>query len=187
MNMKTNSAIAILGLSLMLALPAQARDKHHYGDHHGFRDYAKVIDVQPVFRTVSVEQPARECWKEDVRHPVKRHVRGQDEAAGTLAGGLIGGAIGHHLGGDDPGAVIAGTLIGAAIGHDAARQQPRPAREYYISQETRCNHYTEYREVKQQDGYTVSYRYRGEVFTTHMNHHPGKRIRIRVRIEPIDD
>jgi len=181
--MNNKIAFILLGIALCVALPAQARDKDHRGHHHHkFHDYAQVIDVEPVFRTVTVPQTEQECWNEDVRRPVRRQVQ-RDDAGSTLVGGIIGGAIGKHLGHGDPGAMIAGTIMGAAIGHDAASQE-RSSHEYYLAQEHRCHEYTAYHEERQQDGYNVTYRYHGEVFTTHMDSRPGRRLRVRVIVEP---
>jgi len=182
--MNSKNLILTLGIALCLAAPVQAHDKEHRRQAGSkFRDYAQVIDVQPVFKLVSVAEPSRECWNESVKKPVRRHVRNRDSAGGTLVGGIIGGAIGKHFGGGDPGAVIAGTLVGAAIGHDASSQN-QTSREYYLAEERRCHEYTEYRQEKQQDGYTVTYRYHGEIFTTHMDRDPGTRLRVRVIVEP---
>jgi|GEM_PF-1780007 len=35
------------------------------------------------------------------------------------------------------------------------------------------------------DFYQVTYRYKGQVFSTRTLHHPGKSIDIRVRVEPV--
>jgi len=181
MNAKT--VLITLGVAMFLAAPVQARDRDHR-PHSGnkFWDYAHVIDVQPVFRNVSVPEPARECWNEQVNQPVRRQVQREDSARGTVVGGIIGGAIGQHLGGHDPAAVITGTLVGAAIGHDMAHQQQ--SRDYVVVDQRRCHEYTEYREVTQQDGYMVTYRYHGEVFTAHMDQRPGRRLRVKVSVEP---
>ena len=183
--MNTKTVLFTLGIAMCLVVPAQAHDREEQGRHRNkFHDYAQVIDVQPVYRTVSVPAPARECWKEDVRKPVKRHVRDEERAQSTVVGGIIGGALGHHFGGNDPGAVIAGTIVGAAIGHNVAEQQPR-SRDYYLVEQRRCQEYTEYHEEKQQDGYMVTYRYHGEVYSAHMDRRPGRRIRVKVSVEPV--
>jgi len=183
--MNTKLVLISLGVALCIAAPVQARDKdHHRRVGNQYRDFAQVIDVQPVFRSVSVPQTAQECWNEQVNQPVRRQVRSNDTAGATVVGGIIGGAMGKHFGGRDPAAVVAGTLLGAAIAHDAASHSQQ-RNEYVVVEQRRCHEYTEYRQEEQQDGYIVTYRYEGEIFTAHMNSHPGRRIRVKVSVEPI--
>lgn len=39
--------------------------------------------------------------------------------------------------------------------------------------------------IQKLDGYAVTYRYLGELFTTRMRNHPGRKIPIRINIEPV--
>src|SRR5690606_24309991 len=75
-----------------LAAGTAAADKHR-----GPKDYvhAKVVDVDPIVRYVTVQRPRRECWSEVI------YERGRPAtvAGPALAGGLIGGAIGRQFGG----------------------------------------------------------------------------------------
>jgi uncharacterized protein YcfJ len=59
----------------------------------------------------------------------------------------------------------------------------RPGRPYVIV-EHHCEIRTEYHNQSRIDGYHVTYRYQSRHFTTRKDHHPGKRIRLRVRVEP---
>ncbi len=59
----------------------------------------------------------------------------------------------------------------------------RPRRHYAIV-ELHCEIQTEYHNEERIDGYNVTYRYRGRHFTTRMKRDPGRRIRVRVRVEP---
>lgn len=54
----------------------------------------------------------------------------------------------------------------------------------YITIEHRCDIRTEYRDKSRIDGYKVTYLYQGRRFTTRKDHDPGKRIRLRIRVEP---
>ena len=90
-----------------------------HAEHDSF-EYAKVIQVTPVYREIKTTVPVKECWQEPVRREqVVRH--GSHSAGGTLAGGLIGGIIGHQFGkgSGQKLATAVGTIVGAQIGHDA--------------------------------------------------------------------
>ena len=183
--MKAIAKLLIMGLAVTMISPALAGKKHHRHEQNSYYDYARVINVVPVYRTVEVAVPRQSCWNEQVRQPVRRHVH-NDSSEGMLVGGLIGGVIGHHLGrgGDRDMATIAGTLIGAAVGHDQGSQRV-DSREYYIQDRQRCATRMDYRTEQQQDGYQVTYRYHGEIFHTHMDRRPGKRVRIAVQVAPV--
>ncbi|MGB7214402.1 MAG: hypothetical protein WBE98_05115, partial [Gammaproteobacteria bacterium] len=57
--------------------------------------YAKVVDVDPIVRRVSVTRPRQECWDEVVYTQEPRY----GVAGHALAGAIVGGAIGRQFGG----------------------------------------------------------------------------------------
>ena len=169
-------------ISLAIVTSGSALAGHRYdNDREFFIDEAKVIEVNPIYTTVRVSIPQEECYQEEVRTPVShRHSDGT-----AVVGGIIGGVVGHKLGHGKAGATIAGTILGAAVGKEAGRD-----RDYYserVSYEDRCTTRVSYRTEERIDGYNVTYRYKGEVFTTRMDHHPGKQIRVRVHVSPVVD
>jgi uncharacterized protein YcfJ len=163
-------------LTLSMSVTAGHRDR--------YRDSAKVIDVEPVFRTVEISEPERHCWDEEVNHYVPRH----GTYTGTVLGGIIGGVVANSVSrgrgrGRDT-ATLAGTLLGGAIGHDLSHH--RRGGHYTTTYERRCEttHHTRYEE--ELTGYNVTYRYKGRVFTTFTTEHPGERIPVRVNVRPIN-
>ena len=88
--LKTAFAVALL----VVAGAAGASHKHNghkqYGDspRDDLFEYAKVVEVQPIYREVQVSRPVRECREEPVYHTGNGHPK---SAGGMLAGGLIGG------------------------------------------------------------------------------------------------
>lgn len=174
--------IAITTFSALLAASPLAHAGHEWKHEQGFYDRARVIDVEPVVRSVRVSTPRRECWEEEVRRPV--YTRNNNRHGAALVGGIIGGIVGHELGEGKGGATIAGTLIGATIGSSAARGNR--SQQYYedVSYETRCTVEREYYTEERVEGYRVTYRYRGRTFTTRMPYDPGKFINLRVNVSP---
>lgn len=175
---------------LVFAAAANAGKGHGHGDKHvlGPRDelydYARVVDVRPLYREVRAREPVRECWDEPVYH-TRSH--GHKSAGGMLAGGLIGGIVGHQIG-DGRGRRVAtavGTLIGAKIGHDAVNGHDEYHEERIAGYEERCetNYRVSYESVV--DGYDVTYKYRGKTYRMEMPYDPGERIKMRIRIEPV--
>lgn len=167
----------ILGLS---AGPLAAEPKHHH-THDGarFKDRARVVRVEPIVERVRIPTEHRDCWTEEARS------RGRHNNAGMIAGGVIGGVIGNQVGkgNERPVATVAGAVIGAAVGHasDRRRRESDDART-----ETHCQVSHGYVEEERISGYWVTYRYRGETFTTQMDRDPGKFVPVRVTVSLLD-
>ena len=143
-------------------------------------DSARVIWAKPIYETVEVSRPVRECWTERVVHRGRR----ANSYTGTIAGGIIGGVVGNRIGRGDGRTVltVAGSLLGASIGHDLSARSGRPR----VSREERCEVVEHYEEQEQIVGYRVKYRYNGQTFVTRTQEHPGQRLRIRVKVNPVD-
>ncbi len=183
---RIQSGLAVLAILLSSSLSGVAMAGHDRGIKAGrsggdFYDYAKVVDVAPVVRVVRVNEPRRECWDEEV--PV--YETGYRSSTPMILGGIIGGAAGNTMGkgrGKDA-ATIAGVLLGGSIGRDIGQDHQRPATVHHVT-ETRCRQVNDYREEERVDGYDVSYRYQGQLYHTRMPYDPGKKVRIRVSVEP---
>ncbi len=177
--------IAVAGaMTLAWALPATA--DHERDDPYQY-DYARVVDVQPIVRVVTVETPVRECYQVDRVVKKRRRDRSSNVAGAAIAGGIIGGVIGNQFGsgsGRDA-ATAAGFIIGSSIAADSARASSsrtarrvkKPVRQCDISYETH--------EEERVDGYHVTYVFRGTQYRTRMRSHPGERIKVRVLVEPV--
>ncbi len=136
-------------------------------------DYARVVDVDPIFRRVAVRSPQRECWYED------RNVYARPTSATpTVLGAIIGGVIGHQIGSGHSRDVgtVAGAVLGASIGHDVSSR--------HASVETRsverCEVSARHDWEERIDGYRVTYRYEGRTYHTVMPYDPGNRVQVRV-------
>jgi len=181
--------ISLLALNLVVS-PVNAKSKHSEGYQNSHRSrvaYAQVTSVKPIYHEVRISDPVRECWKEPVTHRnVHRH--GGNTAGSTLAGGIIGGIIGHQIGRGRGNrmATMMGTAIGASIGHNSAVKNSSSTYTTQVtSYEEHCEieHQVSYEDVL--DGYEVSYRYKGKSYQTEMPYDPGKKLKVRVTVEPI--
>jgi uncharacterized protein YcfJ len=184
--MKKALLAAALGMAVILGPVANAG----YGQYERtgvFYDQARVIDVEPIKRTVHVAMPEQECWEEEVRYPAG-HANRHNAAGPMIAGGVIGGVVGHQIGrgGAKNTATILGTLIGASVAHDVAAKSAYRRREH-VAYEQRCRTVNQYRTEERIDGYWVTYRYRGETYRTRMSYDPGEYLKLRVLIEPARD
>lgn len=157
-------------------------------------DFARVVDVQPVYDEVPVSEPRRVCWNEPVTYasePRYTRYRPRNDTP-EIVGGIIGGLIGNQFGHGDgrAAATVAGFALGSAVARDAERRD-----RYYDSygpryertvNERRCEVREDYRRERQLIGYDVTYDYNGTVGRTFTERQPGTEIRVRVAVEPAD-
>ncbi len=171
--MKASKTLILTSLLGMAAAPlsAQAGTSYHR---------AEVIDVVPIMQVVRVSAPQQECWKEQVVH----RDRGHDSRAGLVVGGIAGGIIGNRFGGGNGRkvATVAGTIAGAALGDHLSRGPERS----YTTSERHCRTIDRWYDEERTVGYRVHYRFRGDNYWTEMDRHPGKTIRVRVDVTPVD-
>lgn len=178
-------AVALASVAPVSMADHEGHESRLYSKSASHIDYGKVVKVTPVYREVKVSTPVKECWQEPVtRSKTVRH--GSNSAGGALAGGLIGGIIGHQFGkgrGNKLSTAV-GTLIGAQLGHDAVRGS-HASQHSYTSYENFCEveNKVSYEEVL--DSYKVTYRYKGKKYKVDMPYDPGKRVKLRVSVDPV--
>ena len=184
MNKLNYQAVLLAGLASFTSL-AQAGPTHSRIDS-SHMVHAKVLEVRPVYREVRISVPVEECWQE----PVTRHHHveyGGNRTAATLAGGLLGGIIGHQFGkgrGQKVSTAL-GTIIGAHVGHDALGRSGHGKTTTYTSYERQCSQHQQVSYEQQLDGYQVTYRHGGKDYTTQMPYDPGDRIKLKVTVSPV--
>ncbi len=203
MNTLARSALAVIATAIFGQTALADHDSYDYDGAYGGHEsvqYAEVLDVEPIFRTVTVRTPERECWQEQVHTQTvyydDRPRRHKSTAGATIAGGLIGGVIGRQFGdgkGRDAMTVV-GTLVGSAIANSNAQRRNYRSRGYArsytepgVEYVRRCETVNRVRHEERIDGYSVTYLYNGAEYTTRTDHDPGHRIPLRVSIAPVGD
>ncbi|MGH1441176.1 MAG: glycine zipper 2TM domain-containing protein [Cellvibrionaceae bacterium] len=176
--------VSSLGLTLAAVPFAQAeKSKRHYQDYNNDYnetvDYAKVVNVKPIYETVEYSEPYKECHYEE---RVVRKRRGSDTA--IILGSLIGGAIGNELGHNKSNKRV-GTVAGAILGGSIAKDIHRSKRGYHVRDEKVCTTAYQVNYKEELRGYDVAYKYRGKTYYTTMDQHPGKKIRVAVSVRPL--
>ena len=165
-------------VAFLFSVPAWAGSNVSY-------QYARVVNAEPIVSSVRVNAPTQECWNEEIAHYRGGHSR---SATPTLLGCLIGGAIGNGLGHNKSnkrvGAVL-GAVLGGSIARDIVRHNSASATKYYTTEKV-CNTVDNYHGEERIVGYHVEYDYLGEIYSTETNHHPGKSIKVRVAIAPVE-
>ena len=142
---------------------------------------ARVVDVEPLVRYVTVDRPREECWDEIVREPVRPY----GVAGPTAAGSIVGAAIGRQFGsGNDRDAL---TVIGAVAGGVVARQRALrngagATRDVAVQ---RCEVVSDRAREQVIDGYLVTYRLDGRNYTMQTDRHPGEWVQLAVNARPV--
>jgi len=174
------SLLISLPLSTITAAPPSTLHNKHHSGAQKHTDYAKVTDVDPIYKTVSHRVPERSCWTETVYEPVSSSSSYTPTILGTLIGGAIGNEVGHSNKNKKVGAV-AGALLGASIaGNYSNSSNKSVARDTEVCE---TQHRTEYEE--RLVGYNVQYRYQGRTYHSRMDRRPGSRIKVAVQVKPV--
>lgn len=131
------------------------------------RPSERIVDVPVSAVHAVVGAPEQRCWVE--RQQVSEPSR--PNAGGVIAGALIGGILGHQVGGGTGRdiATAGGAVAGAAIGNNMANQNNSYARDVRRC-ETVGNQKPEY--------WDVTYNYRGVQHRVQMSAPPGSTIAI---------
>ncbi|HEX6999285.1 MAG TPA: glycine zipper 2TM domain-containing protein [Gammaproteobacteria bacterium] len=158
---------------------------HHHHHYRGHADvvYARVVDVEPIVRYVTVERPRQECWQEVVYEPVHR----TGVAGPTIAGGIVGAAIGRQFGsgsGRDAMTLI-GSVAGAVVANQRAVRNQAYAGGTRAVTVDRCEVVPERFTEERIDGYRVTYVYEGRRHVMHSATRPGDRVALAVSAVPV--
>lgn len=175
--------LVIVGISLSMLAPGDAMAGHRHKDRdHHYRDSgrvvsARVVKVKPIYETVRIARPETNCRK---HRGHRRHHRSESYTP-TVLGALVGGVVGNQFGSESgrTAMTVAGSLLGASLGNDVGRHGRHKYRDH------ECQTVTYYDTREELVGYRVKYRYKGARYWTRMDHHPGKRIRVRVDVRPV--
>jgi uncharacterized protein YcfJ len=183
--MLANKFLAVAVLGFLGATTALADDGYKSGRGRAYGHYrqapavvrARVVDVEPLVRYVTVNRPREECWDEIVHEPVRRY----GVAGPTLAGSIVGAAIGRQFGsGNDRDTLtVLGAVAGGAVAHRRAIRNGAGATRDVAVQ--RCEVFNDRVREQVVDGYLVTYRLDGRHYTMQTDRHPGEWVQLAAR------
>ena len=171
----------VITITVMICLPFMAAANRY---NNGSINYGKVIEVEPIYQSVSIPEERQVCDRRQNNRYNNRNRRDGNHAGRAILGGIIGGAIGNRFGsgsGRDASTAL-GVLIGAGIGANKGHHHNKR----YRSNRRNCYIETHYREEDRFMGYDVTYDYNGNLYQTQMQEHPGDRVRLRVNVDVVD-
>lgn len=145
--------------------------------------WAKVTHVQPITQMIEQYIPQKHCWNEPIRY--KQPKAHRQNNSGAIIGTIVGGAIGNNISRHGRSGTIIGAVIGASVGHNLTKQNnPRPRPNSFHRNQRRCQMTERVSYQEKVIGYDVSYRYQGNEYQTQMDHHPGRKIRVKMSVQP---
>ena len=200
-NIKNLFLSIAVGTVLCASVPLQAGGGYEHSNKSDrqksrYQEYARVINVEPLYRSVRVEEPRQQCWEERV--PVNdRHYQSNSGRSGRsytpdILGAVVGAAVGRKFGsgrGQDA-ATVAGAVLGGSIGRDVRRRRDGYNRGHGDYDTTRyefverCETVSDYRTEERVDGYRVEYEYDGRRYWTQTDYDPGNQIAVNVSVRP---
>ncbi len=194
--------LAVASVVTLISVPVAAKKYRSYTNEA--YDYAKVVNVDPVYETYQVNNPVEHCYDEQVRvrgdHHRDRRYKRHDSKTPEIIGGIIGGAIGNRIGKKGGGkardvATVVGAVLGGSIARDVKHNNRYKNERYYDDRyNTRSDRYETVQRCETRDSYTtrqelvgydVTYKYRGNVFYRQLDQHPGDRIKVKVTVDPV--
>ncbi|MDB5870770.1 MAG: glycine zipper protein [Ramlibacter sp.] len=136
----------------------------------------RVYDAPVTSVRAVMGSPTERCWVE--RQQVSEPARGDRNVGGAIAGALIGGILGHQVGGGSGkdiatvGGAVAGGVIGSNVGRDGNTTSSRDVR--------RCENTTSGTPAY----WDVTYNFRGRDHQLQMSAAPGQTIAVNGNGEP---
>ena len=167
--MKISFVTGALAGAVLVTAGSAVAGYHMYEAAHS----AKVLSAKALTRTVKT--PRQDCHDETVTHT--KPVKDQDRLIGTGLGAVVGGILGHQVGGGS-GKTVA-TVAGAAAGGYAGNkiQQKTQQGDTYTTTEQRCS--TVYDRKEEPAGFDVVYEYNGQVHHLHSDKDPGSSLPVK--------
>ena len=156
-SMSTRFAVIVSTLCLVLAAGCRPALADEV---EAFTDYARVTEVTPILESVDTPIPNERCWD---------HSRAD------------GGEAEHLADHDSPLPYDDDRRVASSIGNDIRNEQRRRR----MAQWQQCNRLREQPGQRRVVGYNVRYRYGGETFLRRMKQEPGRRVRVRVELQPV--
>ena len=161
-----------------------AQNDQKMAENDGF---AELIAAVPVTKQVQIPTSSRECNTVPVTYNQTVQRKQTSTPTNVIVGGLIGGVLGNQVvnGSKRDAATVVGAATGGYLGYERAKRKNAPETVQRTRYEERCHTVRGTRSELQADGYDVTYRYQGQVYTTRMETPPPARFPVAINVEPV--
>ncbi|QJQ96458.1 MULTISPECIES: glycine zipper 2TM domain-containing protein [Halomonadaceae] len=166
-----NKSIVIGATLAVFGLGGLAVGAYQVQNYAAAPQYADILRVDTVSRTVETPREVCENVVVSQRAPVQDHHR----IAGTAAGAVVGGLLGNQIGGGS-GKKLA-TVAGAVGGGFAGREVQGRMQNGNVTTTTQRQCHTVVDSQEEFQGYDVEYRYEDRVYSVRLDEAPqGSRV-----------
>lgn len=168
--MRINTLLVPLMATMTLAAHAET-----------FVDTARVRHVEPQYENISVPRDA--CSTSWVNEP--QRLQSERNYGGAVIGGVAGAVLGNQVGKGHgrEAATALGAVVGAFTGDHVSNRNR--ADRYGQTQRQVQSCQTVYDVQQRLTGYQVTYDYQGQQYTALMPNDPGRRLQVRVSVNPV--
>lgn len=178
--------LLITSVLLFLAISPLVQAKHdrrYQSNHeHNRGEFkAKVINITPVYKYMTVNQPQIYCAPAQIRstyrwsHDSRRHYKNS-----AIVGGVLGGVIGHAASDKNHkglGAIL-GAVIGSSLVHNIGYVNNNHSHNIPVKRDKCVVTPRKTNKIRVLEGYKVTYRTQGKIYQTFRQNKPQKYIRI---------
>lgn len=171
--MKSSLRTSIVFAAIALASAASFAQN---GSSNSFEDFGNVQSVSPNFESLPQQQQVCDSNSYD-QQPQQQ---GNNNGSGTLIGAIAGGLLGNQVGGGN--GRTAATAVGAVVGALSGQSISNGQGNGYQQPQSRCR--MVYTNSNRQNGFLVTYEYKGRSFTTVTRNDPGRQIRLAITAVP---
>jgi uncharacterized protein YcfJ len=185
-----NKLMVAGALSVPLAAGAAGFGGYKLAQHQELAEndgFAEVVSVMPVSKTIRVANPQRECSSVPVTYTDRVRTERTSKGKNMLIGGVLGAVAGNQIADDSrhrEAATLGGAALGAWGGYEYSDKRNAPRTVTRTRYEQRCRTVQNYRSETKADGYDVTYRYQGQIFTTRMDTPPPARFPVTLNVTP---
>lgn len=134
--------------------------------------FAQVVAVQPITRSVTSSTPRQECRNEQVAVP--ETYKDKHQIGGAVVGGLVGALAGNRIGGGRGKqlATVGGAAAGAFAGHEIQKRHQENNATHTVTRNV-CHTVTDKTTSTKTVGYDVTYTLNGQAGHIRMDRNPG--------------
>ena len=183
--------LLITSVLLFLAISPLVQAKHdrrYQSNHeHNRGEFkAKVINITPVYKYMTVNQPQIYCAPAQMRstyrrsHDSRPHDSRRHYKNSAIVGGVLGGVIGHAASDKNHkglGAIL-GAVIGSSLVHNIGYVNNNHSHNIPVKRDKCVVTPRKTDKIRVLEGYKVTYRTQGKIYQTFRQNKPQKYIRI---------
>ena len=180
MKLLITSALLFLATSPLVQAKHDRRYQSNH-EHNRGEFKAKVINITPVYKYMTVNQPQIYCAPAQIRstyrrsHDSRRHYKNS-----AIVGGVLGGVIGHAASDKNHkglGAIL-GAVIGSSLVHNIGYVNNNHSHNIPVKRDKCVVIPRKANKIRVLEGYEVTYRTQGNIYQTFRKNKPQKYIGI---------